>query len=336
MSFVQREITKPCYVFENNGEVMQAGWARQPMFAYNKSKSKAPRHSERDCYFINNGEVSLYLLVENYGPAFAIKLALADLKRGGVIHDCIVKKLNLKRINLPEAPHKGELLYTDKQVQLQITHSVDGRIIKCDFIDFGGIKNLYINLRLSNSKGDSLNTLAPFERNRKYYYMKRFSPKFAAKGVIRVGGLEYSLKENNTFAYFDSTRFFKPRRHNYQRLCCDTVLGGRRVSLNLASRVGDNRYGNENCCFIDRVLYKLPQINVKGTTEREGRPFYFSGDDGRLDITFKPFTVRGKPMNAVMDKTEVTFGRLYGFIETEDGIRLTLDNAQAHLVFSEF
>ena len=333
---MQREITTPCYVFEQDGEVMQAGWARKPMFAYNKSKSKATRHCERDCYFVNNGEASMYLCVENYGRHFAVKIAVADLLHGGVIHDCIIKKLNFAKTDLPESPVKGELLYTDRQIQLQITHSVDGRILKCDFIDFGGIKNLYCNLLLTELRGESLNILAPFERNRRYYYMKRFAPKFRAQGVIRVGGLEYSLKEESTFAYFDSARFCKPRAHNYQRLCCDTLIGDNRVSLNLASRVGDNRYGNENCYFINRAIRKLPQINVRGTTSREGRPFYFSDDGETLDLTFKPFTVRGEPMSAVMDKTEVIFGRLFGYIRDENGEKLAMDNAHAHLVFAEF
>ena len=333
---LQREITSPCYVFEDSGEVMQAGWSKKPVFLYNRSKSKSSRHCERDCYFINNGEVSLYLCVENYGLEFAVKIAVADLKRGGVIHDCIVKKLNFKKIELPDSPHKGELLYTDKIIQLQITHTVDGRILKCDFIDFGAIKNLYFNINLSAKRGDSLNELAPFERNRRFFFLKRFQPQFYAEGIIRVGGLEYSLKENNSFAYFDWTRFYKPRRHNYQRLSCDTVIGGKRVSLNLASRVGDNRYGNENCYFIDRSMRKLPQINVRGNTVREGRPFFFSDEDGRLDITFKPFTVKGKPMTAVMDRTEVIFGRLFGSIKDEENNVLTLDNAQAHLVFAEY
>ena len=65
-----------CNVFEENGEVMNAGWARRPVFVYNEPMSKmSGKHGERDCYFINNGEVSLYLSVENLGPAFAIKMA---------------------------------------------------------------------------------------------------------------------------------------------------------------------------------------------------------------------------------------------------------------------
>ncbi len=334
---MQREITAPCKVFEENGEVMQAGWARKSVFEYNEPDSKtAGKHSERDCYFINNGEVSLYLSVENLGLEFAIKIAVADLKRGGVISDYVVKKWNLIKNQLPEAGDNGELLYSDKRVQLQLTNTPQGRFIKCDFIDFAGIKNLYVNLVLQKNIGDSLNELAPFERNRKYFYLKRFVPKFTAVGVIRVGGLEYSLNENNSRAYFDWTRFCKPRHHNYQRLSADCLIGGRRVALNLASRVGDNRFGNENCFFTDGTLHKLYNINVKGNPKRLDRPFYFQGGTTAVDIMFKPFTVGGAAMTANMDKTSVIFGRLYGAINHVEVGKLTLDNAQAHLVFTEF
>ena len=335
---MQREINESSKVFEDNGEVLQAGWAKSSVFEYNSEQSKtAGKHSERDCYFINNGEVSLYLSVENFGLEFAVKIAVADLKKGGVISDCVVKKLVLLKKELPEAGNKGEFLYTDKRLQLQLTNTADSRFLKCDFIDFGGLKNLYFNINLKKTDGESLNELAPFERNRKYFYLKRFVPKFVASGVIRVGGLEYTLNENNTRAYFDWTRFSKPRKHNYQRLSADCIIDGKRFALCLASRVGDNRYGNENCFFIDGKLEKLSQINVKGTSGRLDRPFYFKAGYSALDITFKPFTVRGEPMCAVMDKTTVIFGRLYGSIKRIDyDTPIVLDNAQAHLILSEF
>lgn len=335
---MQHEIIQACNVFENNGEVMNAGWSRKPVFIYNEAQSKmSGRHSERDCYFVNNGEVSLYLSVENLGLEFAIKIAVADLKRGGVISDFVMKKLNLVKNELPEAGDSGEFLYTDKRVQLQLTNTPTGRFLKCDFIDFAGIRNLYFNLVLKKNLGDSLNELAPFERNRKYFYLKRFVPKFVASGVIRVGGLEYSLNENTGRAYFDWTRFSKPRHHNYQRLSADCLIDGSRVSLCLASRVGDNRYGNENCFFTDGTLHKLSNINVRGNTKKLERPFFFRGGTSAVDIMFKPFTVGGAPMMASMGTTTVIFGRLYGELNHLDlGKTLTLDNAQAHLIFSEF
>ena len=335
---MQREITNECHVFEKDGEVKSAGWARKSVFLYNEAESKTHgKHSERDCYFINNGEVSLYLSVENLGLEFAIKIAVADLKRGGVISDFVVKKLNLIKNELPEAGDNGEFLYSDKRVQLQLTNTPQGRFIKCDFIDFAGIKNLYVNLVLKKNLGESLNELAPFERNRKYFYLKRFVPKFVAGGVIRVGGMEYSLNENTGRAYFDWTRFSKPRHHHYQRLSADCLMGNTRFSLCLASRVGDNRFGNENCFFTDGQLHKLANISVKGSGKRLDRPVFFRGGTTAVDITFKPFTVGGSVMSANMDKTTVIFGRLFGTLNHFDlGVPFPVDNAQAHLVLTEF
>ena len=182
-----------------------------------------------------------------------------------------------------------------------------------------------------------MNELAPFERNRKYFYFKRFSPCFTAKGAIKVGSMQYSLSENNTRAYEDKTCFAKPRPHNYQRLGADCMIDGQRFTLCLASRVGDNRYGNENCFFCDGKLEKLSHIDIKGTPKRVERPFYFRGGISALDITFKPFTVRGAAMRAEMGNTIVLFGRLYGAINRVDYDKpLELDNAPAHLILSEF
>ena len=335
---MQHEITEKHNVFEENGEVMCAGWARTPVFEYNSEQSKTSgKHSERDCYFISNTEVSLYLSVENLGMEFAVKIAVADLKRGGVIYDCVVKKFVFSKNELPESGSLGELLYTDKRLQLQLTNTPNGRFLKCDFIDFGGIKNLYFNINLKKTAGESLNEIAPFERDRKYFYLKRFVPKFVAGGIIRVGGMEYSLNETTTNTYFDWTRFSKPRKHNYQRLSSDCFIDGKRFSLCLASRVGDNRYGNENCFFTDGHLVKLSQINVKSTGGKLDRPWYFKAGYSAVDITFKPFTVKGEAMAAYMDKTTVIFGRLYGELKRVDMDKpLVLDNSQAHIVLTEF
>ena len=337
MTPLQHEITHICNVFEENGEVMNAGWSRQPVFTYNEPMSKmSGKHGERDCYFVNNGEVSLYLSVENIGLEFAVKIAVADLKRGGVISAFVVKKINLIKNELPTESDKGEFLYSDKRLQLQLTNTPQGRILKGDFIDFANIRNLYFNLVLKKNMGDSLNVLAPFERNRKYFYLKRFVPKFVASGVIRVGGLEYRLSETDGRAYFDWTRFCKPLHHDYQRLSADCVIDGRRVSLCLASRVGDNRFGNENCFFVDGRLHKLDSMAVRGNPARLDRPFFFRSSS-EADITFKPFTVGGEAMAAEMSASTVIFGRLYGEIDSRElSSPLVLDNTQAHLVFSGF
>ncbi len=335
---MQKHITEDCKIFDTDGKVNIAGWSDKSVFEYNKeASSTVKKHGERDCYFINNNEVSLYISVENLGMDFLIKLAVADLRRGGVLSDSIVKKFVLKKKELPESGSSGELFYTDKRIQLQFTNTVDGRFLKCDFIDFGGIKNLYFNINLKKFPSQSLNEIAPFERDRRYFYLKRFMPCFTASGIIRVGGIEYSLNETTARAYFDWTRFSKPRKHHYQRLSSDCVIDGKRFALCLASRIGDNRYGNENCFFVDGKLAKLSNINVKSTSGRLDRPWYFKAGISAFDISFKPFTVKGDPMCAVMGKTTLIFGRIYGTINHNDfDYPIEVDNSQAHMLITEF
>ena len=331
---LQREITQPCRVFEENGQVMQAGWARSPLFEFNESDSKARLICRREGFFVNNGEVSLYVAIESFGREFSVKIAIADLLRGGVISDCITRKSLRTKEELPE--EYGDYEYCDKRLRLQLTSSPEGKVLKCLFDDFGG-KQLFFNIFLKENYTDSMNELAPFERNRKFFFFKRFSPTFTAQGIIKVGSMEYYLKENTARAYHDKTRFAKPRPHSYQRLGADCLIDGKRFTLSLASRVGDNRYGNENCFFFDGKLEKLSHIDIKFTPKRIDRPFYFRGGISALDITFKPFTLKGKAMRAEMGNTTVLFGRLFGSINRVDFEKpLELDNVQAHLVLSDF
>lgn len=330
---MQKEYTEKCRVFEPNGRVLNAGWSKTQAFDYNINGS----HSQRDTYFIGSDECSMYLSVENLGRVFAIKIALADLKRGGVVCDSIIKKHVIIKKPLSDSADSGEFEFKDKRLRLVISDVPEGKSLKCEFERFGSVSRLSFDIILIKNNSEILDQLAPFERNRKYYYLKRFMPCYSAQGFIKAGSMVYSLNANSARADFDQMRFRKPRLHNYQRLSSDCVIGGKRFTLSLASRVGDNRYGSENCFFIDGKLEKLSQITVKGTPNRLDRPVFFKGGVRALDISFKPFTVSGKAMIAYMGKTAVVFGRLYGVINRIDYDKpLVLDNAVAHLIFTEF
>ncbi len=335
---MQHEYKENHNVFEENGEVLCAGWAKNDYFIFNKNDSKQSKHiCEGLCYFINNGEVSLYLSVENSGMDFYIKIAVADLKNGGIISDYTAKKQLISKITLPESDNNGEIRFTDKRVQLQITNTSNNKILKCDFIDFAGTKNLHFNINLKKLNSEKLNQLAPFELDRRYFYFKRFAPEYIASGNIKIGGIEYQLSDKNSIGYLDQARYSKPRKHNYQRLSADGFIGDNRFSLCLASRVGDNRYGSENCFFLNNKLEKLFKIEVRNTEGRIDRPWYFKGGISAFDVIFKPYMLTNNVMSADMEKTSVVFGKLYGEIKRVDYDKpLVLDDLQAHIVFNEF
>lgn len=153
--------------------------------------------------------------------------------------------------------------FSDKRIEFAVVKVKNERTVKCNFYDFGGKADLSFEFNIDDKSGDILDQVAPFERDRKYFYFKRFMPVFSASGTIKVGKSQYTLKEENTSVYIDSTYYSKPRLHSYQRLTADYMRGENRFSLNLASRVGDNRNGSENSFFLNGELHKLYKIEVK-------------------------------------------------------------------------
>ena len=335
---MQYEYTMPQNIFEENGEVMCAGWAKKPYFNFNKELSKQNKHiKESVSYFLSTGEVSLYISTENSGLDFYIKIALANLKNGNVISDFAYKKQLLGRTELPESKESGQLVFSDKRIEFAVVKVKNERTVKCNFYDFGGKADLSFEFNIDDKNGDILDQVAPFERDRKYFFFKRFMPVFSASGTIKVGKSQYTLKEENTSVYIDSTYYSKPRLHSYQRLTADYMRGENRFSLNLASRVGDNRNGSENSFFLNGELHKLYKIEVKNNDGRIDRPWYFKGGIEAVDITFKPNKIGDKAMIAQMDNTSVTFGVLFGKLKRYDyDAPLVLDNIPAHMVFNEF
>lgn len=121
--------------------------------------------------------------------------------------------------------------FSDKRIEFAVVKVKNERTVKCNFYDFGGKADLSFEFNIDDKSGDILDQVAPFERDRKYFYFKRFMPVFSASGTIKVGKSQYTLKEENTSVYIDSTYYSKPRLHSYQRLTADYMRGENRFRL---------------------------------------------------------------------------------------------------------
>lgn len=334
MSFVQTTIENTKNIFDEKGEVSFGGWSRTPLFVYNK-ESYQPQNKlvERDSYYISNDRMGFYISVETVSNEVSIKLALADFERSEIVRDYINRKVWLEALpSLPESGKLGEFSYSDKRIALALTNTVEGRYIKCDFIDFNNFKNLYVKVLVKKTDGESMNTVVPFNDNPKCFFMKRFVPKFVASGVVRIGGEDYSLDEESSSVYFDWSRFVLPRRQQYQTLAGSVIIDGHRFAVNLASKVGNNSKGSENCYFIDNKLYKVGRLKVSGNDKSTDGEWLFHTAKGALDLRFVPDRHDGKTLSCKCDKTTIVFGKLYGIIDDIDGT-LELDGERAHMIF---
>lgn len=325
---VQKTVETVKKIFNENGEITFGGWSRSPLFQYNKEAY--PNQSklvERDCYYISNSGMGFYLSVETVGNELYIRIVHTDFNAGKTVCDSISRKFMLEPKRLPESGSLGEFSYTDKKIALTLTNTVDGRYIKCDFIDFGDYKNLFVKVRVRKLEGESMNTIAPFDGAPRCFYLKRFVPKFFAEGVVRLGGTDYNLTEGNSFVYFDWSRYAFPRKQRFQQLSGTGESDGRKFSINLASKLGNNIKGSENCCFIDNRLIKIGRLKVSEIGKGTERIWRFESADGRVNLVFSPSSKTA----CKCEKLSVIFGELNGTVRDEDET-VNIKKLRVHLI----
>ncbi|MCH5303323.1 MAG: DUF2804 family protein [Ruminococcus sp.] len=331
---MQKIVENSKKIFDLNGEINFGGWSKSALFEYNRENYPAENKlCESDSYFISNGEMGFYISSEISGIDLSIKIILADYKTGEVVTDSISKRLLLEQIKLPISDTVGEFSYRDKKIAMTVTNTVDGKYLKCDFIDFGNIKNLFVKLFLKSGNGDSMNMVSPFEKDKNCFYYKRFVEDYTASGVVRFGGYDYDLTEDNSLVYFAKCRYSLSRHRKFQILCGTCDIDGHRLSINLASKVGNNRNGSENCYFVDGKLYKIGRTKVSGDDKNPVGKWEFSTADNNLDLVFTPKEVGGKILACKCDKVTIIFGNLNGTLETEQ-FKINLKDKNFHMIFT--
>ncbi len=101
---------------------------------------------------------------------------------------------------------------------------------------------------------------------------------------------------------------------------------GRTVGLNLGTGFGDTSRATENALILDNRIHKLGQVTFDYTSGDFMRPWRFTDDVGRLDLTFAPFKERVAATNLGIIASEVhqIFGRYSGTLVTDDGEKIAI------------
>lgn len=330
---MQKTIRNGKNIFDENGEISFGGWSRAPLFIYNKEKSQEPKKlTEKDSYYFSGDGMGFFIEVETTGSELCIRLVLADFETGETVSDTISRKLLLDPQTLPDSETQGEFKYTDKKIALTLTNTIEGRYIKCDFIDFGNIKNLFVKLLVQQQNSDSMNMVAPFDTKKNFYY-KRVLPSLTATGVVRFGGYDYNLDEKNSRVTYSRSRYSLPKRQNYQLMAGSFDADGHKITINLSSKVGNNRKGSENCWFCDGKLCKVGMMKVVGDEKDLGDKWEFESADGSLQLIFTPDETDGSAMSAKCDRMSIVFGKLSGVLISEDN-KLRIENQKVHMIFA--
>ena len=101
---------------------------------------------------------------------------------------------------------------------------------------------------------------------------------------------------------------------------------GRTVGLNLGCGFGDLSKAGENALILGNRIHKLEQVRFDYTSGDYMKPWIFSDQESRLDLTFTPFKERVATIRLGIIDSEVhqMFGRYNGKAVADDGEEISI------------
>jgi hypothetical protein len=325
---MQVELTQPGPLLNAQGQLAQVGWSRQPLLDCNlenanfyKLRSLQRLRMKRwDYYAIFTPQRFFSATIADLGYAGNIFVYTLDFASGELHEEGLVIPFG-RGIQLERNSQSGEAVFANGKVSLRFKAEAGERQISVNWPGFDGGRGIQAEIKLScPPQHESMNIIIPIGQQRFYDNTKINC--LPAEGFIQYGDQREELQPETCLGSLDWGRGVWEYRSYWNWASASGFLSdGRTVGLNLGRGFGDLSKATENCVILDGIVHKLAAVHIDYRSGDYMHPWHFTGDDGRLDLTFTPFKDRTAKTNLGIIFSEVhqMFGRYNGRVVLNDG-----------------
>ncbi len=324
---MQRELIHPGPLLDGRGRPAQVGWSRRPLLDANLEDARfyALRPLQRfrvkrwDYYAVFTPRRFFSATIADLGYAGNVFVYTLDFATGALHEEGLVVPL-ARGMQLPRGSEAGESTFTNGKVSLRFTAGPHGRHITVEWPAFHDGRGVRADIQLRMPPGhESMNIVIPIGARRFYYNTKINC--LPAEGRVQYGDWVEELRPDTCMGALDWGRGVWEYSSFWNWASASGFLpDGRAIGLNFGRGFGDLSRATENAIILDGRVHKL---GVVGFDYRSGdfmRPWRFTDDTGRLDLTFTPFHDRVARTNLGLIFSEVhqMFGRYSGRMVLDD------------------
>lgn len=337
----QIEITENTKLLNEDGTLAVKGWARRNVFEYERRLTKPrSRLKEWDFYQISDGEYMVQISFFNITVASCASACIVDLSTGKRIDSMSLKLFTKKRYMLPrvsDLPNffryeaNGTVLQFDTRrncKKIEYRGKAKGRPFKMEF-----------SLDLLPN-GENITIVTPFKDMPSRFFMTTKHNCMPTAGKVMWGNsIVHEFKRTKTFAVLDWGRGVWPHSNEWywgngaQRIKDEN--GEEHIfGFEITWKIGDESNATETCLFYDGKAHKIGAVDVErfpGENNAWLQPWHFVSDDGRFDMTMKPFfdNASGAIVFDLGMKTHQVHGLWSGFAILDDGTKIDIKDMYA-------
>lgn len=327
------EISRPSPLLDDQGSLIQVGWARQPLLDCNLENARfyAFRPLQRfrikrwDYYGIATPThyFSFTLADLGYaGQAFAYVVDLAI----GICHEETLTIPLGRGILLPRNSTEGESKFDNGRVRLSFWTESQARRLSVAWPGFDkAALAAEIVLHLP-PEHESTVIVIPIGQKR-FYYNRKVNC-LPSEGWIEYGGKRTELRPTEVLGNLDWGRGVWDYRSFWVWASASGFLkDGRTVGLNMGCGFGDTSAATENALILQGRIHKLDQVDFAYDPSDYRHPWKMISPDGRVNLEFVPSIERVAKTNLVVITSQVhqMFGHYRGTVQADDGEIIHVD-----------
>lgn len=325
---MQHEITQPGQLIAANGRLAQVGWSRYPLLDCNLEGARFSslgmfqrfRMKRWDYYAVFTPHRFFSATIADLGYAANIFVYTLDFTTGDLHEEGLVVPLS-RGVTLERNSPGGEAVYAGGKASLLFQARTDERRISVDWPSFHDGRGIHADISLAvPPRHESMTIVIPIG-DRRFYYNTKINC-LPATGQIRYGDDLEELKPDSSLGQLDWGRGVWEYSSFWNWASASGFLpDGRTIGLNLGRGFGDLSRATENAVILDGRVHKLGDVAFGYTDDDFMRPWRFTDDAERLDLTFTPFKERTARTNLGLIFSEVhqMFGRYNGRAVLDDG-----------------
>jgi hypothetical protein len=326
---MQTELIQSGPLLDETGRLAQVGWSRQPLLDcnlerarfYNLSVLQRFRMKRWDYYAIFTPNRFFSATIADLGYAANIFVYTIDFTSGDLHEEGLVIPLG-RGVELERNCTTGKASYASKDVSLNFSAGPQERQVSVHWPGFDKGRGLQTEIVLRSPPGhESMNIVIPIGQRRFYDNTKINC--LPAEGFLRYGGKREEIRPDSCLGSLDWGRGVWEYRSYWNWASASGFLppGHGTIGLNLGRGFGDLSKATENCVIVNGRIHKLGVVAFDYHSGDYMRPWRFTDDEHRLELTFTPFKDRTAQTNLGIIFSEVhqMFGHYEGRVVLDDG-----------------
>ena len=324
---MQHEITKRHPLLDENGHLIETGYARKLILDYDRKAIKANglRIKDWDYYLIYNKEFGVALTVDDNSYMALDSISLLDFTKPWEHTNSPMKFMTLGKRNFPVSSVSGDVKGEGKDYRIEFVHEKEKRVLCFQMDDFMDGKPIKGRIELAKNDDDSMVIVTPYKESRVHFYYNQKINCMPASGSVEFNGKEYRFDPKDSFGVLDWGRGVWTYKNTWYWGSASGVIDGKRFGFNIGYGFGDTSAASENMLFYDGKAHKLSQVTFN-IPQKDGKddfmsPWTFTSDDGRFEMDFKPIIDRAANTDFIIlgSNQHQVFGNFTGKAVLDDG-----------------